>query len=538
MLSKTKTILLSFVVALSSTALAQTPRSKEKTKILTAEEAKEVKKDAGAAFASGDFNASLQGYKDLVKSDPQNKEYNFRLGFSYLKTYSDKRKAADYIEKGIDPKNKTKENIFYLGLAYHYDHRWDEAVEKYQEYKSAGGKQIKGFMDPGRLIEMCENGIELEAETLKVDFESLGKMINSVTDDYNPMISADGRTLVITSRRKGNLGLMNEDLGLFPADVFSSTYRDSIGWSKVKSVGIGINTDRDEEAVGMNPNADQLVLCLDNVDALNDLAVSLVKGKNWQKYALLGPDINNPKTPELSGCISNDGQMLFFTAERKEGQGGADIYMSRKDDNGNWGKPENLGPDINTFYDEKFPFMTADNKTLFFASQGHNSMGGFDIFKIVFDDSTETWSDPVNLGWPINTPDDEFTFAMAGNGRNAYMAMWREGSMGERDVYKLTFHDEKIMPFMTVIKGKANIAGSTKINLKRAELRNKKNGRIVSAFGTDAMGPAGEFVLVAPVGEYELVLTGAGFKEYKEDLSVTEKMVEPMQKQVTITSGK
>lgn len=533
MLSKTKTILVVLSVLIAHTATAQ--KAKEKTKTLTAEEVKEVKKDAGAAFSSGDFNAALKEYKDLVKSDPQNKEYNFRLGFCYLKTYSDKRKAADYLEKGIDPKNKSKENTFYLGLAYHYDHRWDEAVEKYQEYKNAGGKQMKGFMDPGRLMEMCENGVELEAETLKVTFDNLGKMVNSVTDDYNPMISADGKTLAFTSRRKGNLGLLNEDLGLFPADAFGSVFRDSIGWSKAKTAGIGVNTDRDEEVVGMSANADILLLCLDNADALNDIAVSMVKGKNWQKYAVLGTNINNPKTPELSACISNDGQLLFFTGERKEGQGGADIYLCRKYDNGGWGNPENLGPDINSFYDEKFPFLAADNKTLFFASQGHNSMGGFDIFKTVYDDSTETWSDPVNLGWPINTPDDEFTFSIAGNGRNAYMAVYRDNSMGERDIYKLTFADEKVMPFMTVIKGKANIAGTTKINLRSAQLKNKKNGRIVSAFSTDAMGPAGEFVLVAPVGEYELILTGVGFKEYKEDISLTENAVEPLLKPITIT---
>jgi hypothetical protein len=129
----------------------------------------------------------------------------------------------------------------------------DEAIEKYGEYKAAGGKAMKGFLDPGRLMEMCENGQELEAgPALKVTFTPMGKMINSVDDDYNPMISADGRSLAFTSRRKGNLGEVSETNG-YPADVFLSTFKDSAGWSKAKGAGVNVNTDGDEEVAGINP---------------------------------------------------------------------------------------------------------------------------------------------------------------------------------------------------------------------------------------------------------------------------------------------
>ena len=185
-------------------ALAQ---KNKKEKILTADEAKEVKKDANTDFGSGNFDVALQKYKDLVKSDPQNLEYNFRLGYSYLRAHAPKKYAADYLEKGIAPKDKTKENNLYLGLAYHYAGRYDEAIEKYGQYKAAGGKAMKGWLDPGRLMEMCENGQELEAgPKVKVTFTNLGKMLNTVNDEYNPMVSGDGRSMVFASRRKGNLG--------------------------------------------------------------------------------------------------------------------------------------------------------------------------------------------------------------------------------------------------------------------------------------------------------------------------------------------
>ena len=503
----------------------------KKEKILTADEVKVVKKEADDRFAAGNFDEALPKYIDLVKADPQNETFNFRLGFCYLRAHANKALAADYLEKGISPKDKTKENIFYLGLAYHYARRWDEAVDKYSEYKSAGGKQLKGFLDPGRLAEMCENGQELEAGTaVKVRFENMGKLINTPYDEYGPMITANGENLVFSSRRKGNLGEMSDELG-YPADVFLSSFRDSVGWSKAKSAGVNINTDGDEEVAGINPLGDVLIVNLNNRDGLNDLAMSMKKGKSYQKYVVLN-SINSPKNAETTGCVSNDGQTLYFSMEpgekdKKEGQGGSDLYISHMEENGNWGTPENMGPDVNTFYDEKHPVLSVDGKTLFFASQGFNSMGGYDIFKAVFDENTGSWSEPVNLGPPINTPDDELSFSMAGNGREAYMAVSRHDGMGQRDIYKLTFEDESIMPFMTVMTGRISFATSPKLTFSKVELKEKATGKVVSVFGTPSLNTTREYVVAAPAGQYQLVVSGSGIETYTEDVSFTSNEVRP-----------
>jgi hypothetical protein len=510
-------------------ALAQ--RAK-KEKILTADEVKVVKKEADDRFAAGNFDEALPKYQALVKADPQNETFNFRLGFCYLKGHANKALAADYLEKGISPKDKTKENTFYLGLAYHYARRWDEAVDKYSEYKSAGGKQLKGFLDPGRLAEMCENGQELEAgPAVKVTYENMGKLINTPYDEYSPMVTADGEDLVFSSRRKGNLGEMSDELG-YPADVFLSSFRDSMGWSKAKSAGVNVNTDGDEEVAGINPMGDVLIICLNNRDGVNDLAMSMKKGKSYQKYVVLN-SINNPKDAETTGCVSNDGKTLYFSMEpgdkdkKNEGQGGSDLYVSHMEDNGNWGTPENMGPDVNSYYDEKHPMLSIDGKTLFFASQGFNSMGGFDIFKTVFDDNTGSWGEPVNLGPPVNTPDDELSFSMAGNGREAYMSVARDDGMGQRDIYKLTFQDESIMPFMTVMTGRISCAASPKLMFERVELKEKATGRVVSSFGTPSLNTTREYVVAAPAGEYQLVVSGSGVETYTEDVSFSSNEVRP-----------
>ena len=532
-----KFMVLVFVFSIWQCRLAEAQKAK-KEKTLTAEEAKEVKKTADADFASGNYDSALPQYRDLVKSDPQNAVNNFRLGFCYLKGHANKSHAAQYLEKGISPKDKTKENNFYLGLAYHYDRRWDEAIEKYGQYKSAGGKAMKGFLDPGRLMEMCENGQELEAgPSVKVTYTNMGKLINTPDDEYTPMVSGDGRSLAFSSRRKGNLGLPSEELG-FPADVFLSSFKDSVGWSKAKGAGVNINTDGDEEVAGINSLADVLLLNVNNADGANDLAMSMMKGKSYQKYSLLS-SINNPQNLETSACLSNDGKTLYFSAEmnekgKKTGQGGFDIYVAHLEDNGSWSKPENLGPDVNTFYDDKYPFLSVDGKTLYFSSQGFNSMGGFDIFKTTFDDNTETWSEPVNLGAPINTPDDETSFSITGTGREAYMSVARDDGMGARDIYKLSFEDETVAPFKTVMKGKVIITSSPKATFDKVELKDKKTGKVVCSFGTPSLNTTKEYLLAAPMGEYELSVSGSGFKTYTEDLSLTTNAAEVMMKDITV----
>ena len=210
------------------------------------------------------------------------------------------------------------------------------------------------------------------------------------------------------------------------------------------------------------------------------------------------------------------------------------VRRSHSEDNGSWSKPENLGPDVNSFYDDKFPTLSVDGKTMYFASQGFNSMGGFDIFKTTFDDNTETWSEPVNLGPPINTPDDEISFSLAGNGRDAYMAIARDEGMGERDLYKLTFEDESVSKFMTVIKGKVIVTTNPKASFEKVELKDKATAKVVCTFSTPAPNTAKEYLLAAPPGEYIIEVTSSNFKTYSEELTLGPATAETMIKDLTV----
>jgi outer membrane protein OmpA-like peptidoglycan-associated protein len=169
-----------------------------------------------------------------------------------------------------------------------------------------------------------------------------------------------------------------------------------------------------------------------------DLFESVLTGNEWSKPESLGKNINS-KYHEPSACYSPDGNTIYFVSDMPGGQGQHDIYVSKKDDKGRWGEAVNLGKTLNTVFNEEGVFMHPDGKTLYFSSEGHKSMGGFDIFKTVLDPATNTWSAPENVGYPVNTADDDVFFVLSANGRHGYYMSLSADGFGRRDLYMITF---------------------------------------------------------------------------------------------------
>jgi len=503
-------------------------KKERKTHTLTTDEAKMVNKDAAGSFNSGDYNAAIKGYTDLIKTSPSNPDYNYRLGVCILNTNSNKASAVPYLETAskTNDKKKDKDVWYYLGMAYMNANLWDEAIMAFNTFKSAPGFKVnKEQTSPERLIEMCNNGKELTSHPVDVKFENMGKGINSVGDDYNPCISADGKMLVYTTRRKGNIGGFIPDLGIFTSDIFYAQYRGDTAWTKGKGVGVAVNTDFDEETVGLSADGNVMFVYFDNNEAFGDIGVATLKGRNWQKPVMLGTAINS-KSVESGACISNDGQVLYFASDRggKESQGGSDIWFCIKQSGGEWGNPQNIGAEINTKYDETNPFISVDGRSLYFASKGHNSMGGYDVFVSTFDSAVKKWSAPKNLGYPINTADDEDAFTMTGDGRHAYMGAIREGGMGERDIYRITFNDTSSHPFMSLISGTIGSGSPTKVELRQVTLINKADNKTVSVYRPYFM--SNSYVVAALAGSYMLKVEGYGFQPVEEEITVSDKLAD------------
>ncbi len=524
-------ILLAFGCSLISIPLTA---QKAKTHALTADEAKIVKKDAATMFASENYNGALKGYIDLQKSAPDNLDYNYKLGICYLMTNAEKKKAVAPLEFVIHGKEPKKESWFYLGMAYLFSLQYDEAIQAFNHFKSFPGvKPVKDFLPVDRLLEMCSNGKLLVAQPIDVSFENLGKSINTIYDEYNPYISADGNQLVFTSRRKGNMGGFIEDLGIFTADVYWSTWKDT-AWTKAKGLGGMTNTEWDEECVSVSPDGNQLFLYCDNAESYADISVSTLKGKMWQKPVLLNEQVNS-KGYEGAACMSMDGSMIIFSSTRKDGLGGSDLYTVKKEKNGEWGTALSIGSTLNTKYDEDAPFLSVNGKELYFSSKGHNSMGGYDVFRSTWNESSSTWSAPVNVGYPFNDAEDNVFISISGDGRYAYVSAIRPEGFGERDIYRVTFNNSTGHDFNSVINGSLVSLNGGKPEITRITLSDK-NGLPVMDFKPGYT--TNRFVLVAKPGTYSLKVEGYHFEPLTEELVIGDNDTATIDKVISVNLSK
>lgn len=488
---------------------------KAKTHVLTADEAKLVKKDGATMFNTGDYSGALLAYKDLYKSDPKNVDYNYKLGFCYLQTSTNKKAALPYLEFACASPTAKKEWTYQLGLAYMYSEKFDEAIKPFTDFIESKQKLSKEQTPADRLIEMCNNGKALIANPVNVQYTNLGKTVNTPYEEYNPFISADGKQLVFTSRRKGNIGGFIADLGIYTADIYSSLWKDTI-WSKAKGAGGLVNTEWDEETVGFSATGDLVFIYFDNAEFFGDVGASMLKGKMWQR-PLMMPSSINTKSFEGGVTMSLDGSMMIFSSDIKGGLGESDLYMIKKEKNGEWSTATNLGNTVNTKYSEDFPYLTLDGKSMYFASKGWNSMGGFDIFRSDYDENSGKWSEAKNIGYPLNNVEDNDFISFTGDGRTAYMSTVRPDGFGDQDIYKIDFLDTLNHPFNAFISGVITSETGGKTEITRVTMDNKETGKSTVFIPTSSFS---DFAIPVTPGQYTLHVEGYKFEPYNEDITI------------------
>ncbi|MCC2546836.1 OmpA family protein [Hymenobacter sp. BT175] len=391
----------------------------------------------------GRYEVALQHYLVAQKFNPDNFRLNLRIGDSYLHSEY-KSRALPYLQKAYQLNPTGDPRIHYLladGL--HLNAKWDEAIAEYKAAQPSAGKAA-GY-DQGDItkkIHECENGRKLMQKPVRVFIDNIGATINSPYPEYSPVITADESVILFTSRRDNSSGgLSDPQTGGFFEDVYQST-RSARGWNPATNLGAPINTEGHDATVGLSPDGQRMLVYVE--DNGGDLNQAELRGAKWGKPQKLGSRINS-NAHESSASYSPDGRFLFFVSDKKEdGLGGRDIYRIEIEGKG---KAQNLGSVINTPYGEEGVFMHPDGKTMYFSSEGHNSMGGYDIFKSVFENGR--WSVPENLGWPINTPDDDVFFVISASGRHGYYSSFRDAGEGSKDIYQVTFLGPEKQPLLS-----------------------------------------------------------------------------------------
>ncbi|WP_139925814.1 OmpA family protein [Hymenobacter sp. DG01] len=390
------------------------------------------------------YEQALPHYLAAQKFNPNNAQLNLKIGDCYLNS-GFKPRALEYLQKAYQLNPDVDPRIHYLlGRGLHLNAKWDEAIAEYKRATPAGGaKNTAGLtQDIQKKIRECENGRKLAAKPSRVFIDNAGPGVNSPYPEYGPVITADESVILFTSRRPGSTGGQKDpDSGGFMEDIYTSTRTTQGNWVDARNLGESVNTEGHDATVGLSPDGQRLLVYLE--DNGGDLHEANLRGAEWRKPQKLGSRINS-KYHESSAAYTPDGRSLYFVTDKEGGLGGRDIYRIEMEGRG---PAVNLGSVINTQYGEEGVFLHPDGKTMYFSSEGHNSMGGYDIFKSVYQNGK--WSAPENLGWPINTPDDDVFFVISASGRHGYYSSFRDDGLGSKDIYQITFLGPEKPPMLS-----------------------------------------------------------------------------------------
>jgi tetratricopeptide (TPR) repeat protein len=481
--------------------------------LLIDDEQLSVKAKAKAELAKqkmygGKIREALVMFKEILTESPKNgtilylaADCSYKLG--------EKEEALKYLEIGKTVASVKPQNFYLLGVIYLSNNKVDEALTEFTRYKTIATASDVKDNNPDVYISQCNNAKKFEASPVMVKIENLGQTVNSKFEDKGPAITADGKKLFFNSRRPANEESVKdiEGDGKYFENIYFTTWDSAKQqWVEADEIPGQINQKTSHVAcTGISADGKQIFIYKnDMTDAESrggDVFVSKVSNNKWRTPEPFGKPINTSYW-EGGACISPDGKTLYFTSERKGGFGNSDIWMSVRKTKTEWDTPINLGAEINTPYDEAGLFLAPDGKTLFFCSNGPNSMGSYDIFRTVYKDGK--FSAPENLGYPINTTKRDGPLVLGADTRYAYFSSDRLGGFGENDIYKIDLMDYAILE--KDFKKHADNALSIVKGLVRDGFEGKPLEGVEITFTNDA----GEKVslLTNELGEYLITLKG------------------------------
>lgn len=471
--------------------------------------------DAESWILFEDYKEALPIYQQLLKIYPTNSNYKYRIGQCYINTPGEKEKAVSYLEdavRDINPEyqeGKFKEKqapydaLYYLANAYRINNQIDKALETYTRFKENLDPAVYDSNIVNLQIQSCLNAKILISEPLFVREKILGGEINDRNSEYNPVVS-DNEDLIVFSRSEA----------FYDAILFS--VRNNGVWGGPQNMNEILRVDRDLFPTSLSKDGKTLYL-YSSADYDGIIYTSTFQNGTWSPIVKLNDNINT-KYWESHATVSSDNKKLYFTSNRKGTLGGLDIWVSKRDSSGDWGVPENLGPIINTPYNEETPFLSQDDKILFFSSRGHFNMGGYDIFYSTFLDDG-TMSIPLNVGYPLNTTDDDVFFRPLKEGYEGYFAKEGTNGFGKEDIYRIEiFSDDHPRKFLVrgVVKV-ADLLSNYNDSVRISAMNIKDPNKVVIVYSNPLTG---EYELELPQGNYTVTYEGEGTETVTRDLNL------------------
>jgi hypothetical protein len=474
--------------------------------------------NAAAKMKMGNYEDALGDYLQLLNEDPKSETYNYNVAVCYLNSNVNKAKAVPHLEI-VTRKEKHDPNAEYLlGRAYQYANRFDDASNTFKKFKADAKGTVFNLVDAELQIQHCINAKELMKYPVDVVFQNLGTNINSAYSDYYPFVTSNEAFLVYNTKRPEK-NAERQDNGAYKNSIYISKVVNG-EYLKASPIGAPINAGNSGmEVIGLSADGDNSLLYLPEGAGKGNIFISKMDPQgNFLKPEKLDAKINSGGD-EIAASISPEGEVLFFASNRKGGFGGTDIYMCRKM-GVKWTEPQNAGPIINTPYDEDFPNISPDGKILYFSSKGHTSMGGYDIFKSSINEDN-SFTKPKNIGYPINTTDDDMNFRISKNGKYGYIATAKSGGQGDLDIYRVSFSE--VENDYSVVIGELSAKDNTTINYADVFI-SVSNNISREAVGNYLPNPAtGRFVVILPPGKYQMSIEAPGYKTITKMVEIYDK---------------
>lgn len=491
---------------------------------------------------------ALDEFKIAYKFNPNSADLNLKMGVCYL--YSNhKYNSLEYLEKAkklnpsVDP-----EIGFLIGQALQIQYKFDRAIAEYELFRKSlnQSQDADKIFQVNKKVEECKNGKKLMEEPIRVWIDNLGGSINNEHAEYAPLIATDESSIFFTGRRPDT-----EGGGKDPSDneYFEDIYRAEFidgEWTMAKNIGKDVNGPSHDATAGLSPDGNTLFI-YDGAEGYGDIFITHYKDGKWTKREDLGKTVNDKKAHESSASISFDGKTLYFVSDREGGIGEHDIYFCQWDEvKEKWGEAQNIGPVINTKYDETGVFIHPDGKTMYFSSKGHTSMGGYDIFYSTFENGV--WTTPINIGYPVNSPDDDVHFVVSASGRTGYFASFHEDGYGEKDIFKVTFLGAEKEPLLNtednliasiakpvqekviepkvevsrndlaILKGVISDEKTKKSLVATVEIVDNETGGIISTIQTDNTG---KYLVSLPAGKnYGIAVKAESYLFHSENINI------------------
>jgi outer membrane protein OmpA-like peptidoglycan-associated protein len=491
------------------------------------------------------FKKALKEYLTAQKFNPSNGVLNFKIGVCYVHS-SDPNKSIEYIQKANSLDHACDPFLsYYLGYTYQLQEKFDEAIKSYEAFETNYKKADNFSKFVTQRKNECKAAKTFKANPIRAWVDNVGSL-NTEFDDFAPSVSTDGAEIVFTSTRPN--GHTANEVGGYDADIYTSSLTDG-NWSEPKQVAGGLNSTVDDVSNNMSYDGTKMLLHRDN-NGQFDIYESRLSGLNWTDPVLAHFQISSNKSNEKYAAYSNDGWSLYFARDNDSKANGFDVMFSamQSRQQKDYGAAVAVGNGlVNSKFNDGPVYLHIDGETMYIASEGNESLGGYDIF--VSKKVQGSWTKPVNMGYPINTPYDDFFFASTANGKFAYIASNRAGGKGGYDIYKVIFWGAEKKPVydmedyllasvampmkdasvestvdvnrksFTVFKGATVDAMTKKPVEAQIEITDNATGKVMETFTTNSA--TGKFIITLPSGKnYGIAVKAEKYLFHSENFDI------------------